>query len=183
MDFSAQRSTRKNSGFTLLELMIVVAIVAAVTGFTVPNFSNYVEQQNLRQSQDQIKSDLMTTQLQALNSVKESVADPTYWGVFFEAGETKYAYLVTNVAAGELANLCSTTLGSAAWTNADKSESLPADIEIKNDVCVFYSFENGNATTVLGTSVVFGYPSETTCFSVSVNEAGAITESTGVSCT
>ena len=53
-------------GFTMIELLIVVAIMSILTGAILPGFNSYVTNQNLRQAQEQIKNDLRSTQIKAL---------------------------------------------------------------------------------------------------------------------
>ena len=55
-----------SKGFTLVELMIVVGILAIVSGIMIPSFSTYTRNQTLKQAQENLKSDLRSAQNKAL---------------------------------------------------------------------------------------------------------------------
>jgi len=44
-----------SKGFTLVELMIVVGILAVVSGIMIPSFSGYTRNQTLKQAQENLK--------------------------------------------------------------------------------------------------------------------------------
>ncbi len=166
------------SGFTLLELMVVIAIIATITGMAIPSFNNYITSQNLRQSQDQIKSDIRGIQIRALNGVKQNIVSPTFWGIFFLNGQSRYAYFVTDVPAPQLNNLCNNILANS-WDDLEKSEILTAEIEAKNNACFFFSFEDGDAVCRSANNVGVGYPDTGATHYVAVNRAGTVYTYTG----
>ncbi len=70
-----KQSIEKNpqTGFTMLELMVVVVIIAVIAGFAIPNYQRAVERSYLRTA---------TANLQALHSVQQiyRTQNGNYWG-------------------------------------------------------------------------------------------------------
>lgn len=64
----SQRNTI--SGFTLLELLVVISIMLTLFSVGFANFRGFQERQNLKIARDQFKSDLRYTQQQALAGIK-----------------------------------------------------------------------------------------------------------------
>lgn len=58
---------RKGSGFTLMEVMVVMAIIGILASISVPNFRNYMIQRRLNGATRQIMSDLMYARMQAVS--------------------------------------------------------------------------------------------------------------------
>lgn len=168
---------KSNSGFTLLELMIVIAIVAALSGFAIPNFNTYISNQNIRQAQDQIKSDIRSIQVRALNGVTDSaLSNPaTYWGMAFAAGQSRYVYLVTDVSPSALSGLCSTASNPSNWSNYERSDSLPAGIQVQDTTCFFFSLENGDASCEVGSGMIHvDYPGGSRDERIEINRSGVV---------
>jgi len=60
----------KNLGFTLVELMIVVAIVGIVATIAVPSFQDTLERNRLKEAVESLKSDLMFAKTEAIKQSK-----------------------------------------------------------------------------------------------------------------
>lgn len=163
-------------GFTLLELLIVVSIIAIMSGAILPAFSQYIDNQGLRQAQEQVKSDLRTIQNRALTG---SAADQyingnpvLFWGLDFTDSSGTYSYFIST---DNTTNECD--------QSSQGTYSLPENYVFKHDGCVFFSMENGDYNGVSigsGNRVVIGTGS--TCRSVSINTAGLIQNSTNNNC-
>jgi prepilin-type N-terminal cleavage/methylation domain-containing protein len=59
---------QSQSGFTLIELMVVIASIAVLAGVTAPNFINYLQEAGLKQAVYQISGDLHRTKSQAIRT-------------------------------------------------------------------------------------------------------------------
>lgn len=161
--------------FTLIELLIVVSILAILSAFLIPGFSNYLDTQNIKQAQEQVKSDLRTAQNRALNGVG-SAPTVNYWGIRNGGANSSRYYFFTSGQAD-------LTTCNAVGTGLETSMKLPGGAVIKNDAfCVFFSFDNGDAVFVgNGISgsefqITLGYSDSTgnECFKVILNSGGLI---------
>lgn len=142
------RLTARVKGFTLIELLIVISIVIVLSAAILPSFSNYIENQAIKQEQENIRNDLRSIQNKALagTAADETVGgDPVrYWGVKFSDGSNSYFSFVSDVDSG----CTSVTEGSPNFK--DKySVSDEMIIEAVNaHACVYFNMSNGNITTV-----------------------------------
>ena len=59
--------TQKKAGFTLIELMIVIAIMAILAGIAAPNFQTYMAQRRLNGAARQVMTDLMAARMKAVS--------------------------------------------------------------------------------------------------------------------
>ncbi|MBU4184602.1 MAG: GspH/FimT family pseudopilin [Proteobacteria bacterium] len=56
----------KQSGFTIIEMMIVIAIMAILTGIAVPNYLAYLPKSRLNGAARQVMGDLMAARMKAV---------------------------------------------------------------------------------------------------------------------
>lgn len=132
-----------NKGFSLVELIIVIAIMAILVGVLAPQFVKYVEQS--RESSD----------LQTVTEIKTAVE--TYTADYGDTGNSTVAVnsasktaTVTGSAAGKLSEygvqdtttLRSTKLGTYSWTYTNYSWSFGGTKGTTANGC-FYDAETG----------------------------------------
>jgi len=124
------------NGFTLVELLIVVVIVSILTGALIPSFSTFIKNQNLKQAQQILLSDLRSVQNKA------SSTGVNYWGINIpSASASSYTYF-----ASEFNTSCTP---GGIYTNQGNSQPLVSPITINNSQgCLFFSIENGDANFV-----------------------------------
>ena len=61
------RFCNKQSGFTLIELIVIIAILAVVAGIAVPNFLSYMPKSRLNGAARQVMGDLMAARMKAVS--------------------------------------------------------------------------------------------------------------------
>jgi len=59
--------THKKAGFTLIELMIVIAVMAILAAIAAPNFQTYMTQRRLNGAARQVMTDLMAARMKAVS--------------------------------------------------------------------------------------------------------------------
>jgi type IV fimbrial biogenesis protein FimT len=82
----ATMRSKSVSGFTLIEVMIVIAIMGILAAIAAPNFRNYMTQSRLKGAARQVMSDLMLARMQAVTKNNEVK-------VFFNADGKNYTIL------------------------------------------------------------------------------------------
>jgi prepilin-type N-terminal cleavage/methylation domain-containing protein len=81
---------KKNAGFTLVELMVVVAIIAVLIAVAIPGYIAYIPNYRLRGAAQELQGDIQMAKLQALKngtivSIRVNVATDFY-EMFFDNG-------------------------------------------------------------------------------------------------
>ena len=59
--------TQKKPGFTLIEMMIVIAVMAILAAIAAPNFQTYMAQRRLNGAARQVMTDLMAARMKAVS--------------------------------------------------------------------------------------------------------------------
>lgn len=183
------RIAAQDSGFTLVELLIAVSLISIMTGVMLPGFSNYIEGQNIRQAQEQVKNDLRSAQNKALTGVRATEVGVEYWGIRFNDNSENYTTFST-----------ATVTDCENMNNTRTSEKMMGDAIIRNgDKCVLFSIRNGDTFFINGTSgaavscndgdanscmvsVGASGDSGNECFGVKVNSVGLIRKVSDVQC-
>ena len=123
---------REPKAFTLIELMIVVTIITIVSGASIPAFSKYIRNQNLKQAREQLKSDFRNIQNKALTGAlsDQQIGSPPqkmeFWGISFTANSPNYTFFIspTDVNCENISNSLSAafTIANAVSFSVFKSE-------------------------------------------------------------
>ncbi|MFZ2663990.1 MAG: prepilin-type N-terminal cleavage/methylation domain-containing protein [Patescibacteria group bacterium] len=151
----------KNSAFTLIELLLVVTIISIISVGVIPAFSSYIRNQNLKQAQEQLKSDLRSTQNKALTgSLSDQLVDGTlvkFWGIKFTNSSSTYDYFISSSNTS-----CPVNYVEGQYQGNGK---LPNDLKIQSFGegqygCLFFSVQDGGIYSPgfgSASSVVVGY--------------------------
>lgn len=83
------KSVQKNKGFTLIELMVTIAVLGIIATIAAPSFSNLLEKQNLNRSTQELIGQLNSARSKAvlerrevtvrLNSLDADTPNRLYW--------------------------------------------------------------------------------------------------------
>lgn len=134
-----------SKGFTLIELLVVMSIVAIIGGGIIPSFSNYLKEQNLKQAQELVKSELRTIQNRALtgaSSNEEIVVGvrARYWGVLFRSDSGVVSSFISIDTSCPLVSGEYTPKGDFTITNG-------VVFKDSADRCMFFDIKNGDITS------------------------------------
>lgn len=79
---------KTNSGFTIVELMVVVAVVAVIATFAIPGMRVFLANANIRGTAEEIRSGMELARSEALrrNAVTAFAIDGSSWRIFVPAG-------------------------------------------------------------------------------------------------
>jgi len=91
--FPKKRAIAKTLGFTLIEILVVVAMVGILSAIAAPSYSGFVNNQRLSASQTKVFQALKSTQ----SSAKSRQSDNIRSSVTFTTGITSGAYRLDNV--------------------------------------------------------------------------------------
>ena len=80
------RLCNKQSGFTLIELIVIIAIVAVFAAIATPNFLSYLPKHRLNGAARQVMGDLMAARMKAVSQNNE-------FKIFFLANGHEYTIL------------------------------------------------------------------------------------------
>ena len=75
---------KSSKGFTLIEMLIVIAIIAILTAITIPTFSHYNNNRNLKEAAQEISGDIQLYKQRA-------VAENTRYRIVFAVGGNNYS--------------------------------------------------------------------------------------------
>jgi type IV fimbrial biogenesis protein FimT len=147
----------KDKGFTLVEMMTVIAITAVVSAIAIPNFYSFAAGMKLRSASRDLYSTLQKTRM---NAIRQN----TRWAVEFSSSTYKVVDCGTDnicTGSGTADNKTSTTTNISAYPGINIT-SFPGAVE-------FYPDGTSNAGTLIIFSDSKGNPSQ-----VEVSAAGRI---------
>lgn len=140
-----------NKGFSLVELIIVIAILAILVGVLAPNLLRYVEKTNVSadtQLADSVKTAITTAMMDpAVINANEATSSVT---AFNDAHKTTGVALATDLT-GEMLKSVNVTLGYAdTQTAADLQKNLIAKLKSAHatDTAINVQITGSNSVTV-----------------------------------
>lgn len=71
--------------FTLIELIVVIAMIGILSAIMIPQFSTFAKDQNLKQASLKLRDDLRNAQSRSVNAVND-----TGWGLVFTENSGAY---------------------------------------------------------------------------------------------
>ena len=143
-------SARTNSSaFTLVELLIVIAVVGVLSAASIPVFSSFTNSQRLSQAAKDVKNDLRSAQNRAINGVEGKA-----WGVNVVVDNTYYTMFKCPTSVSPNYTLANCSSGSV-------QRNLPSGFTIKNPDFANLTFDSANGNLyvdgVLQTSGDFSF--------------------------
>jgi type IV fimbrial biogenesis protein FimT len=135
-----ERNRGKKSGFSLIELLVVIVIFTILAAIAIPAFSNWMPSYRLRQAARDVYSNLQRAKVNAIKSNTE-------WRIYFDDTVNPGRYF-----------LCSGPGADGNWNNppalgGDDVVDMTFDLSVYQDV----DFGNGSAATGID-GWVFGSP-------------------------
>lgn len=134
------RIRKKESGFSLIELLVIIVIIAILAAIAIPGFSAWLPNYRLRQAARDVYSNLQRAKVNAIKSNSE-------WRVYFDTTVTPGRYF-----------LCS---GPGVDGNWDNPPALGGDdvVEMTFDLSTYQDVDFGNGIAAAGIDGwVFGVP-------------------------
>lgn len=77
---------QQNNGFTLLELLLTMSILAVLFALTVVNLTNIIPKANTRSAAEVLMADLKEQQIKAMSGYEAITGGSANYGIFFEDG-------------------------------------------------------------------------------------------------
>lgn len=168
--------------FTLFELIIVITMVVILSAAILPSFSNYINDQNVRQAGEQVRSDIRSAQNKALtggasDELINGVTKPLYWVIRFVDDTSTYHFYTAATQ-----DMCSSPTSSNS-IDQGPSTSLPGNSVIalsSSPTCVFINFANGGA--ISQQNIYLKSSSSQLCVRVTIETSGLVTLTQGGTC-
>ena len=149
-NLSKESKFQHSRGVTLVELLIVIALIAIIGASTTPVLSNFLARNYLRNKTNELVASLRTAQINTISGKEDS-----QWGV--------------NTSTSEI-TLFKGSSFAGRDTNFDQSFSIPATITITTDEIVFDRL-TGDPDAVATLTITSNAGDSNT---VTVNEVGTV---------
>ncbi len=116
------------SGFTVMELMVVIAIIGIMVAIAIPSFSTWLPNYRLRNAARDLYTNMQKAKIGAIKSNSN-------WAIVFDFANKRY-------------RICSDDGGDGDWTDEDETEESIVHLPVKYEGNVDYG--HGNATGPIG---------------------------------
>jgi len=120
-----------NKGFTLLELMVAVAIFAVLSAIAVPNYIGWLPKHRLNQAASALYSDMQKARMEAIRGNQN-------WAIVFDTANDRYV-------------IYSEPGDDGSWTTVDTGQVEEKRVELAS-LGTDIKFGHGNATAPVATS-------------------------------
>lgn len=187
LTFNYQLST--SLGFTLVELMISIAIIAILTAAAIPSFTDFSKSQTLTQNFKTLKSDLRIAQSRSISGATVAGAAKA-WGIYFDTGSSGQYTIIACTPAANLADypnyrfgipgsICTTTvktvnLGSQVKINSIGGAASPLSLVFDSQNGAAYG--NGSQLTSGNITIILSYADGTGGLTTTINPGGGISD-------
>lgn len=145
---------RMQRGVTLLEVMVVVAIVGIVAGLAVPSYQDTIERNRLKQAAESLKSDLQLARTEAIKRSQNVVLSSSQG----TAGAWCYGLNIASSCTCSTAGSCSikTVSGTDFSTAVSMNDSENVEFEFRRGTIVTGFDRIEFSTANYETRIVFG---------------------------
>ena len=120
---------RQNLGFTLIELMIVVAIIGVISAIAIPIYQNYIAKSQIASAVSELNGARSQYELIVNDGSASNTSDFTVANMFFSTSSNFCNYAVKAPVAGianpalecKLKNVFTSIVGESIYLNRDKN--------------------------------------------------------------
>jgi type IV fimbrial biogenesis protein FimT len=123
MRYDGMRTKKRELGFTLIELMVAVAIFAIMAAIAIPGFSRWLPNYRLKSAARDVYSNMQLTKMGAVRANAD-------WAIVFSTGSNSY-------------RVCSDDGGDGDWTDGDETVEKTVNL---TDYESGVDYGHGNAT-------------------------------------
>lgn len=179
-------SVRYIKGFTLVELMISISIIAILTIAAIPSFSGFSKSQALTQAFKTLKSDLRIAQSRSISGATVG-GNAKAWGIYFVNSASQYI-IFTCTPAVTYTDYTSYIRGNASCPSDFKTVNLGSQVKINgltangvatSPLSIVFDSQNGSVYAngvQVGASVTLTYTDGSGPQTVTITSGGGISD-------